>query len=124
MHRKRPTTSCKCLNHEATGLRSRTNGQSLGRKQTPEYRSYRAAKERCNNPNHINFASYGGRGIRFLFTSFDEFFAEVGMKPTPEHSIDRYPDTNGNYQVGNVRWATPTQQANNRRPRRIPATVT
>lgn len=122
LNRQRPTTSCGCLNHESVGLRSRTNCQSLGRKQTPEYRSYRAAKERCNNPGHINFSNYGGRGIEFRFESFEEFFAELGLKPTPRHSIDRI-DSDGHYEKGNVRWASPTQQAQNRRPRRATASV-
>jgi hypothetical protein len=73
--------------------------------------AYNQAQKRCANLNNPN---YGGRGIKFLFTSFEQFFAEVGAKPTPKHSLDRFPDNDGNYEPGNVRWATSSQQNKNK----------
>lgn len=84
---------------------------------TPEYISFNGAKTRCHNPNNPKYHLYGGRGIEFRFNSFEEFFTEVGLKPTPEHSIDRI-DTNGHYEKGNVRWATRVEQSRNRRQNR------
>lgn len=80
---------------------------------TPEYRAYIDAKRRCNNPNSCRYYTHGGRGIKFLFKSFDEFFAAVG--PRPEGlTLDRI-DNDGHYEAGNLRWATPSQQVSNRR---------
>jgi hypothetical protein len=78
----------------------------------PEYRAYIDAKSRCNNPNSGRYYTHGGRGIKFLFSSFDEFFAEIGKRPEGM-TLDRI-DNNGNYEKGNVRWATPSQQMSNR----------
>lgn len=82
----------------------------------PEYRAFHEAKRRCTDPKRKEYADYGGRGIEFRFYSFTEFFTEVGQKPTAQHSLDRK-DNDGHYEKGNVRWATPKEQMNNRRPR-------
>ena len=82
----------------------------------PEYRSYNSAKNRCTNPNNAAYKNYGGRGIEFRFRSFDEFLRCLGRRPTLEYTLDRYPDNNGHYEVGNVRWCTRKEQAQNRRP--------
>lgn len=74
-------------------------------------------KTRCLNPNSVNFKDYGGRGIEVCdrWLAFENFIADVGPRPSPKHSLDRYPDKNGNYEPGNVRWALPEEQQNNRR---------
>jgi hypothetical protein len=81
---------------------------------TPEYYACFDAKYRCTNPKDKYWKDYGGRGIEFRFTSFEEFFAELGTRPTPAHSLDRI-DNNGHYEPGNVRWATKAEQNANRR---------
>ena len=58
-----------------------THGQASGGRVTAALRAYYHAKERCNNPNVKNWADYGGRGICFLFYNFEQFFAELGVKP-------------------------------------------
>ena len=83
------------------------------RSKTPEYRAYIDAKSRCNNPNCGRYYTHGGRGIKFLFKSFDEFFAVVGPRPEGM-TLDRI-NNDGNYEAGNLRWATPSQQMSNRR---------
>lgn len=111
------TRSCGCLRTEvvSTGNNRRTHGRSY----TPEWFIFHAAKQRCTNPKHRSFRDYGGRGIEFRFRSFEEFYEEVGPRPSNEHSIDRI-NNDGHYEPGNVRWATPEQQKNNKRPRRPP----
>jgi hypothetical protein len=72
---------------------------------------------RCENPNVHNYASYGGRGVRVCSAwrgDFAAFLAHVGRRPSPQHSIDRI-DNDGNYEPGNVRWATTAQQNRNQR---------
>jgi hypothetical protein len=79
---------------------------------TPEYKAWENLRNRCRNPNNPKYEYYGGRGVTWhpLFDSFSEFFKEVGLRPSSGHSIDRYPNNNGNYEPGNLRWATIEQQ--------------
>jgi hypothetical protein len=81
--------SCGCLHQENSPNNFVTHGESRGNKRTPEFQAYKSAKSRCNNPNTLNYANYGGRGIEFRFKSFDEFLAAVGRRPSPQHSLDR-----------------------------------
>lgn len=111
--------SCKCLMRERTGERSTTHGHKKGRKVTREYVAFQAAKDRCSNAANQAYRNYGGRGIEFRFGSFEEFLAYLGPKPSPKHSLDRYPNVNGHYEPGNVRWATATEQQNNKRNNRV-----
>ena len=104
------TQSCGCLRRQQCRERS-----THGMEGTPEYDSYINAKQRCENPHDTSFANYGGRGIRFEFKSFEEFFAELGPRPKGL-TLDRI-HNDGNYRPGNVRWATRSQQARNQRPR-------
>lgn len=81
---------------------------------SPEYRAYLAAKNRCKSKLNPAYKNYGSRGIKFLFTCFDEFFEEIGARPSSKHSLDRI-NNDGNYEKGNIRWATRDQQLKNRR---------
>ena len=71
---------------------------------------------RCYKPKTHGYKNYGGKGISVCDHwrhSFKNFFADMGQKPSPLHTIDRYPNKNGNYEPGNCRWATPEQQRHN-----------
>lgn len=95
------------------------NRQTHNKRYTAVYRAYHLAKRRCTNTAGVNYADYGGRGIEFRFTSFEEFYAELGDKPSSNHSVDRI-DNDGHYEKGNVRWALrPEQRRNQRRTRYI-----
>jgi hypothetical protein len=75
-------------------------------------------KARCHSPNATGYHNYGGRGISVFpewIKSFEAFARDVGPPPSKAHSLDRFPDTNGNYQPGNVRWATKKEQLRNQR---------
>ena len=114
--------SCGCLRRETTSIRARTHGctSSNGNtKWTAEYRAWVSMKTRCNpdydRPDRRN---YSGRGIVVCErwkNSFENFFADVGLKPSSKHSLDRYPNNDGNYEPGNVRWATQREQMLNTR---------
>lgn len=87
---------------------------ALVKSKTPEYRAYIDAKCRCINENNQKFPWYGARGIEFRFDSFDDFIAELGDRPSANHSLDRI-DNEGHYESGNIRWATKYEQVHNRR---------
>lgn len=114
--------SCGCLTHSPiTNERRRLASTSHGRSKTAEYKIWQAMKERCQNPRHKAYKHYGGRGIEVCTEwagSFDAFYRFMGPRPSPAHSLDRFPDSDGDYTPGNVRWATQTEQCNNLRKNR------
>lgn len=91
--------------------RKATHGQAGSR----TYRSWSAMIDRCTRPGHKSWHRYGGRGISVCDqwrTSFEAFLQDMGERPAGM-TLDRHPDPDGNYEPGNCRWATPTQQRAN-----------
>lgn len=87
-----------------------------GMSYSPEYKAWMNTKDRCTNPNYKGFAQYGGRGISVCdrwANSFENFFADMGERPSPSHSVDRINNDLG-YSPDNCRWASLEQQARNR----------
>src|SRR5882672_1172323 len=86
---------------------------------TAEYLTWQNMKARCYRKSHNSYPRYGGRGITVCpkwLGSFETFLSDLGKRPSKKHSLDRFPDQNGNYQPGNVRWATKSEQMLNRTP--------
>jgi hypothetical protein len=94
------------------------HGYSVG-EGLPTYQSYKAMLQRCYNLKCVAYKNYGARGIEVCFrwlhgsgdlSDFQCFLADMGAKPTPRHTLDRYPDNNGDYEPNNCRWIPKEQQ--------------
>jgi hypothetical protein len=117
----RNVESCGCLARDRVRERNRTHGRS----KTQIHHVWTQMRQRCENTNNPNYRNYGGRGIRVCDRwkgpgGFERFLADVGERPagraarrTP-WTLDRI-NNDGDYEPGNVRWATDEQQAKNRR---------
>lgn len=120
--------SCGCLRHEfsvANGERWHQAKTKPSRNEHPLYGIWDAMQQRCRNTRCDAWKYYGGRGIRVCerwtkgedgMHPFDCFVADLGPRPTPRHSIDRWPDNDGDYEPSNIRWATQKEQMSNSRP--------
>jgi len=99
--------------------------KSHGMTGTKKYDCWLQMRHRCNNSNDPRYADYGGRGVLVHpdwdrpFGGFEAFFAYMGKCPPDKNSIDRWPNPNGNYEPGNVRWGNAFDQNNNKRTNRL-----
>lgn len=104
--------SCGCKSSEMKRISSTKHGG----KGTPEYRAWKSMIARCRYDYRWH-RRYAGRGIVVCEkwqNSFPSFLEDVGSRPSPDHSLDRYPNRDGNYEPDNVRWATKAEQTNNK----------
>ena len=102
---------CGCLTKQNLGVGMRTHGMYQRR----EYGIWVQMRERCTNPKSIAYQFYGERGVSVCDewdNSFQAFIDHIGLSPSKSHTLDRI-DCAGNYEPGNVRWATRKQQARN-----------
>lgn len=111
------TKSCGCYQREYQAKRGRKNFYKHGLSNHPLYPTWSTMKSRCYNKNNISYKNYGARGIKVCdrwLNSFENFLKDMGEKPSDKHSLDRI-DINGDYEPSNCRWATPEEQAINKR---------
>jgi hypothetical protein len=114
------TISCGCKKLDLLKEKSTTHGLSQNNDYKSEYLIWVGMKRRCFNKGYKKFIDYGGRGITVCerwtgANGFLNFIKDMGKKPTQKHSLDRWPNNDGNYEPDNCRWATMAEQNRNKR---------
>lgn len=109
------TKSCGCLSRETSSAQGRANAVH-GMTKTPEYNVWGKMIARCTNHRDRSYPNYGGRGITVCdrWRVFQNFFDDMGRRPSNKHSIERI-DVDGNYEPANCVWATTHEQCRNKR---------
>ena len=113
------TKSCGCIAAELLSARNMKYPYEV--RHLREYIIWAHIKSRCYNKNDAGYKDYGGRGIGMHVEWISNpiaFIEYIGKRPSPKHSIDRI-DNDGNYEPGNVRWATRSDQARNTRKTKL-----
>ena len=111
--RNHRSMSCGCWNKEKAVIHGKTN--------TRIFNIWCGMKKRCANPNHRYFKDYGGRGIKVFskwvhdFQSFYDYVSALPHFDEQGYTLDRWPNKNGNYEPGNLRWTTQKGQCRNKR---------
>lgn len=110
--RLKKSQSCGCLRIQRITKHNLLN--------SPEYKSWQGMRQRCENPNSDSFKNYGARGICVCkkWRTFNNFYLDMGRKPSPEYTIERL-NNDGNYSKNNCVWATKKQQGRNKRNNHI-----
>ena len=106
------TQSCGCYR-----LEKNTKHGHDGEKKSPEYTTWDSMIQRCTNKKSLAYKGYGAQGIKVCerWRTFEFFLEDMGLRPSPEHSLDRFPNMGGDYEPGNCRWATIPEQARNKK---------
>lgn len=104
--------SCGCILNEKRGWNLRTHGHY----RDAEYNIWKCMHQRCDNPKNPSHRHYGGRNIKICteWGSFEVFFADMGMRPSPQHTVGRL-DNDGPYCKENCEWQLPHIQSRNTR---------
>jgi hypothetical protein len=111
--------SCGCYRAEKLSKiaikKNTVHGQNKVGARTGAHKSWHNMRERCNDENHVSYKYYGGRGITVCerWNKFENFFEDMGERPEGK-TLDRI-DSNGNYEPGNCKWSTKSEQQKNKR---------
>ena len=114
--RKRFRRSSRCRQCYLSENPTRHHGHNTMAGQSRTYKTWSMMLQRCTNPNYDGYPPYGGSGIMVCdrWRKFENFLSDMGDRPV-DKTLDRWPNKNGNYELGNCRWATPSEQQNNTR---------